>query len=196
MSDHLDVRVSDAERERVAATLREHCATGRLTLEELSERLDETYRAQTGSELEAALRELPVEVAGRSRRSPKRFTIAIFSGVDRKGRWRVPRRSFVLSLFGGSDLDLRQAELDSDVATIFVFDIFGGTDLYVPEGVDLDVGGFGIFGAVDEHGRDVPPQHGAPLLRVRAFALFGGTDVWRVPPDAEGTLREVRRSRS
>src|SRR5919204_4117797 len=31
----------------VAASLREHCAAGRLTLEELSERLDEAYRART-----------------------------------------------------------------------------------------------------------------------------------------------------
>ena len=129
MSGDLDVRASDAERERVAASLREHCAAGRLTLEELSARLDEAYRARTGGELEAALRELPVEATIRPRRSPKRFSIAIFGGVERKGRWRVPRRSFALSLFGGADLDLRHAKLDSDVVTIFVVDVFGATDL-------------------------------------------------------------------
>jgi hypothetical protein len=145
------------------------------------------------AELEAALRELPVEAVTRPRRSPKRFSIAIFSGVERKGRWRVPRRSFALSLFGGADLDLRHAEIDSDVVTIIVVDVFGGTDLYVPEGVEVDVGGVALFGAVDEHGRDTPPRLGAPLVRVRALALFGGTDVWRAPPGSEGTLRRVRR---
>jgi hypothetical protein len=173
--------------------LREHCASGRLTLEELSERLDETYRARTSGELGSVLRELPEEAGPRPRRSPKRFTIAIFSGVDRRGRWRVPRRSFVLSLFGGSDLDLRHAEIDSDVVTIVVFDIFGGTDIYVPEGVEVDVGGFGMFGAVDEHGADKPSGPGAPLVRVRALALFGGTDVWRVPPGAEADARKLWR---
>jgi hypothetical protein len=33
VSEELDLRVSDAERERVAVSLREHCAAGRLTLE-------------------------------------------------------------------------------------------------------------------------------------------------------------------
>jgi hypothetical protein len=193
VSDDLDVRVSDAERERVAVTLREHCAAGRLTLEELSTRLDEAYRARTGGELEATLRELPASPAQPPRRSPKRFTIAIFSGIERKGRWRVPRRSFVLSLFGGCDLDLRHAEIESDTVTIVVADVFGGTDLYVPEGVEVDVGGFALFGGVDEHGRDAPPRLGSPLVRVRALALFGGTDVWRVPAGAEGSLRSVRR---
>jgi Domain of unknown function (DUF1707)/Cell wall-active antibiotics response 4TMS YvqF len=193
VSDELDVRVSDAERERVALSLREHCAAGRLTLEELSTRLDEAYRARTGAELEAALRELPAQPATRSRRSPKHFSIAIFSGVERKGRWRVPRRSFSLSLFGGTDLDLRHAEIDAETVTIFVVAIFGGTDLYVPEGVDLDVGGFALFGGLDEHGGDAPAPVGAPLVRVRALALFGGADVWRVPHGAEGSLRQVRR---
>ena len=193
MSDELDVRVSDDDRERVAVALREHCAAGRLTLEELSERLDEAYRARTSGELESALRELPDDAPPRPRRSPKRFTIAIFSGVERRGRWRGPRRAVVLSRFGGSDHAQRHAEIDSDVVTIVIFDIFGGTDVYVPEGVEVDMGGFGIFGGVDEHGPDKPPRHGAPLVRVRAFALFGGTDVWRVPAGIERSKRQLRR---
>jgi hypothetical protein len=196
VSDELDLRVSDEERERVAGALREHCAEGRLTLEELSERLDEAYRARTGGELEMVLRELPAQAAARPRRAPKRFTIAIFSGVERRGRWRVPRRSFVFTLFGGSDLDLRHAEIDSDVVTIWVFELFGGADVYVPEGVEVDVGGFALFGGIDEHGTDEPPRPGSPLVRIRGLALFGGTDVWRVPAGAEANVRELsRRSR-
>jgi uncharacterized protein DUF1707 len=193
MSDDLDIRVSDADRERVAVALREHCAEGRLDLEELSERLDEAYRARTGGELEAALRELPAEAPSRPRRSRKRFTISIFSGVERKGRWRVPRRSFVFTLFGGSDLDVRHAEIEDEVVSFFVVDIFGGTDIYLPEGVEVDVGGFSLFGGLDEHGRDTPPKLGSPLVRVRALTLFGGTDVWRLPPGSGRSLRELLR---
>ena len=184
VSDELDLRASDAERERVAVSLREHCAAGRLTLEELSERLDEAYRARTAGELERALRELPAEAAPRPRRSPTRFTVSIFGGVERKGRWRVPRRSFVLTLLGGSDLDLRHAEIDSDVVTIWVFAILGGADIYVPEGVEVDARGFALLGGIDEHGMDTPPRPGSPLVRVRSLALLGGADVWRVPPGA------------
>jgi hypothetical protein len=193
VSGELEQRVSDAERERVAGALREHCAAGRLTLEELSERLGEAYRARTAGELEATLRELPAEQPPRSRRAAKRFTISIFGGTDRKGRWRVPRRAFVLSLFGGSDLDLRQALIDHEVVTFFVLDLFGGTDFYVPEGIEADVGGFALFGGVGEHGRDLPPKVGSPLVRVRSLTLFGGTDLWRIPPGEEVSFRTLRR---
>jgi Domain of unknown function (DUF1707)/Cell wall-active antibiotics response 4TMS YvqF len=193
VSDELDLRASDAERERVAVALREHCAAGRLTLEELSERLDEAYRARTAGELEKALRELPTEAAPRPRRSPKRFTISILGGVERRGRWRVPRRSFVLSLLGGSDLDLRQAEIDADVVTIWTFAVIGGVDIYVPEGVEVDAGGFALLGGVDEHGADTPPRPGSPLVRVRCLALIGGADIWRVPPGGKADARELSR---
>jgi len=193
VSDELDLRVSDAQREEAAVALREHCAEGRLTLEELSQRLDEAYRARTAGELAQVLRELPAEAAPRPRRSPKRFTIAIFGGVERRGRWRVPRRSFVLTLFGGSDLDLRQAEIDSDVVTIWTFALFGGADVYVPEGVEVDAAGLALFGGIDEHGADVPARPGTPLVRVRGLALFGGTDIWRVPPGGRADALELSR---
>ena len=43
MATGYNVRVGDADREAVAAQLREHYADGRLTLEELNERLDQTF---------------------------------------------------------------------------------------------------------------------------------------------------------
>ena len=54
-----NVRVSDAEREAVVGMLRRHTGDGRLTLEEFEERVDEVFRARTGDDLRAALRELP-----------------------------------------------------------------------------------------------------------------------------------------
>lgn len=53
-------RVSDAEREEVAALLRRHVADGRLDLDEFSDRLDDVYRAKTSPQLEATLRDLPI----------------------------------------------------------------------------------------------------------------------------------------
>lgn len=53
------LRASDAERERTATLLREHCGAGRLTPEELSERLDAAYGARTVGELDALLHDLP-----------------------------------------------------------------------------------------------------------------------------------------
>ena len=52
-------RVSDAERERVVRDLTKHCGDGRLTLDELEERVAEVYAATTRADIEHALRELP-----------------------------------------------------------------------------------------------------------------------------------------
>jgi hypothetical protein len=53
------LRASDAERERTATLLRDHAAAGRLTPEELDERLDVAYAARTVGELDALTNDLP-----------------------------------------------------------------------------------------------------------------------------------------
>ena len=59
MATGYNVRVGDADREAVAAQLREHFADGRLTLEELNERLDQTFAAKTKADLNTVMRDLP-----------------------------------------------------------------------------------------------------------------------------------------
>ena len=59
MATGYNVRVGDADREAVAAQLREHYADGRLTLEELNERLDQTFAAKTKADLNTVMRDLP-----------------------------------------------------------------------------------------------------------------------------------------
>lgn len=58
-TDPLNLRASDAEREHAASEIREHFAAGRLTAEELSERLEAAYRAKTVRELVALREDLP-----------------------------------------------------------------------------------------------------------------------------------------
>jgi Domain of unknown function (DUF1707) len=54
-----NLRIGDAERDAAAASLREHYAQGRLTLEEFNERLDAVYKATTQSQLSLITRDLP-----------------------------------------------------------------------------------------------------------------------------------------
>ncbi len=53
------IRASDADRDRAAEALREHHATGRLTVEEFQERLDRVYAAKTVGELDDVMADLP-----------------------------------------------------------------------------------------------------------------------------------------
>lgn len=59
MASGYEMRVGDAEREATAAELREHYASGRLTLDELNERLDTAFAAKTRGDLDALMRDLP-----------------------------------------------------------------------------------------------------------------------------------------
>jgi hypothetical protein len=59
MATGYNLRVGDADREATAAQLREHYADGRLTLDELNERLDQTFAAKTKADLNTVMRDLP-----------------------------------------------------------------------------------------------------------------------------------------
>jgi len=59
MVSDFQMRVSDAEREAAATELREHYAAGRLTLDELNERLDKAFAAKTRADLSALMTDLP-----------------------------------------------------------------------------------------------------------------------------------------
>ena len=185
-------RASDADRERAVLALREHTAVGRLTLEEFAERTERAYAARTVDELEAVGRDLPAAASAESRRRPKWLAAALFANTVRTGRWRMPRFGLGFVLFGDLDLDLRQAELRESKASLTVLMLFGNVDVYVPEGVEVDFGGLGVFGHQRQWGRDVPPLPGTPLVRVRILSLFGTADLWRVPAAWVGrSFREV-----
>jgi len=96
--------------------------------------------------------------------------------------------------FGNIDLDLRQATLEGDVITIVAFGMFGAIDVYVPEGVEVDLHGFALFGHKRANGNDPAPRLGSPLVRVFAVSAFAGIDVWRVPLSwTQKTWREIIR---
>jgi len=97
------VRASDAEREQAVGLLRQQVASGRLTLEEFSERIDVAYEARTVDELTALSADLPA--AAPTGRRPRRLTAAAFGNVEVTGRWRMPKWKLVLVLFGDVPLD-------------------------------------------------------------------------------------------
>lgn len=86
MSTDPSMRASDAERDAVAAQLREAHAEGRLTLEEFDQRLDATYAARTLGDLAALTRDLPVP-AGRGREVARRDRHPPARSRDRSSDW-------------------------------------------------------------------------------------------------------------
>jgi hypothetical protein len=187
-----NLRASDADRDQVATLLSTAYAEGRLTREEHDERVDQLMAAKTFDDLIPITRDLvvvgsPPPVA--APQSASRFTIdatgqdlqpdkmiAIFGGVTRTGRWRVRKKIQAFALFGGMDLDLRDAVFEAPVVEIAGFWCFGGLDMKVPEGLHVRDQTAGIFGGTDV--RDIgDPVPGAPTLVIKGVALFGGVSV-------------------
>jgi len=179
-----EVRVSDADRDAAAGRLRDASVEGRLTLDELAERLERAYAARTAGELEPVVADLPETrspAPPARRRSPRRLVVSIMGGTSLRGRFRVSGRLTAISFMGGCDVDLRLAEIDGDTVTVLCLALMGGTSVIVPEGVEVDESGFALMGGRDVKVKDVPPLPGTPLVRVRAFALMGGTSVRSKP---------------
>jgi hypothetical protein len=187
-----NLRASDADRDQVATLLSTAYAEGRLSREEHDERIDQLMAAKTFDDLLPITQDLvivgpPAPVA--TPQSSSRFAIdttgqnaesdkmiAIFGGVTRKGRWRVRKNTHALALFGGMDLDLRDAIFEAPVVEISGFWCFGGLDMKVPEGIEIQDQTAGIFGGTDV--RDVgDPAPGAPMLVIKGVSLFGGVSI-------------------
>jgi len=182
------LRASDADRDRAASVLNEALAEGRLTADEHSERLDSIYAAKTQADLVPLLEDLPVPAASASpvpvtSGAPERTyhggpIVAIFGGAVRKGRWRVPPSSTVVTVFGGADIDLRDAILPGREVTIRAVSVFGGMSITVPPEMRVVDSGVAIFGGRDVSGETAESEGpNAPLLRIKGACVFGGISI-------------------
>ncbi|MEX2425455.1 MAG: LiaF domain-containing protein [Thermomicrobiaceae bacterium] len=103
---------------------------------------------------------------------------AIFGGQTTVARSESFSGGSLTALFGGIDLDLRQAHLAPDGAGIETFSAFGGINVIVPRGWRVTVTGMPLFAAYEDSvDRSVEPEPGAPQLVVSGVALFGGVEV-------------------
>ena len=174
-----ELRVSDDDREATVARLRVAGGEGRLTLEELAERVELADAARTRRDLDALTADLPLtHAATAGERKDRGWIVAIMGGAERKGRWRPARHTIVVTVMGGAELDLREAEL-ADGIHITAVTIMGGIGIAVPEGVSVEMGGFAFMGTNGGPRDKVPPLPDAPTVSVRAFSLMGGVGVER-----------------
>jgi hypothetical protein len=191
------LRVSDAERDAVLRTLGDQAAVGRLTLDELEDRSGRALTAKTRGELATLTSDLPADSpasAAPSRKKPVRWMVAIMGGSHRRGRFRAVGQINAVAIMGGDEIDLREAEIDGGELTFTLFAFMGGANIYIPDSVDLEVGGFSFMGGHEEIGSDRPPRSGAPVIRVRIYNVMGGASIYRLPPEARGvSLKEARR---
>jgi hypothetical protein len=183
------LRASDADRDAAASVINNALAEGRLTAEEHSDRLDAIYSAKTQGELVPVIDDLPAAgaaaapAAASAQAAPARRgsrIIAIFGGATRKGVWQPEPIMQVVAVFGGIELDFREAVLTGNEVVVHATTVLGGMEITVPPEMRVIDNGIAILGGREVAG-DSPESGapGAPVLRIEGACVLGGIEVKR-----------------
>ena len=103
-------------------------------------------------------------------------SFSVFSGLNFKTDSPSFEGGRIGAVFGGAEVDLRQANL-APGAALDVFTAFGGVEISVPRGWRVDINGFPIFGGFDNATSNEGLAGDAPHLEIDATVLFGGLEV-------------------
>ena len=196
--------------------LMEHFANDVMDVDEFELRVGAAHSASTSDELKELLRDLPgggdlpAVVGARGSTMPahvsdysvtsadqvkeKQFVVAAMAGTVRKGRWAPARKNYAVCVMGGVELDFREAILGPGVTEVQVFTMWGGVEIIVPPGLNVESHGIALMGGF-EHAADstLVPDPGAPTLRITGVALMAGVDI--SVRHAGESARDARRRR-
>ena len=101
--------------------------------------------------------------------------MAVFSGSDRVYTDEVFSGSNLAAIFGGVNLDLRNAKFEKDTA-IKAFALFGGIDIIVPDDVKVKLRSGFIFGGFSDD-RKKASEKGKHTIYIDAAGAFGGVSI-------------------
>lgn len=180
----LDLRASDADRDRVAAVLGGALATGRLTTTEHAERLDAVYAAKTMGDLVPLTRDLPAEDAGSpadaaAMPATDRVVVAArFSKLIRSGRWVAGRHTRLTSRFGALIVNLTEAVLPGREITLETDAFCGKLIVVVPADAHVIDEGGALFAKRVVYGQG-PADADGPVIRIVGDARFSKVAVHR-----------------
>jgi len=187
LASQAGLRASHVDRDRVVELLRVAAGDGRLTAEELDERLEAALTARTCGELAALTTDLPAgpgpSAPGPPVPEPKDLARIDCRGssVKRDGRWLVPLRMEVRVTGGSVTLDFTEAVILRPSLLIDAEVSASRLTLVTKPGVVVDtdqVAADGSYVKVRAHGGpDVPV-----ILRIRVSGKVSGGHLTARPP--------------
>jgi Domain of unknown function (DUF1707) len=179
------IRISDADRERAAARLQQALAEGRITLDELEERLAVVYSARYAADLLPPFADLPgddvvpVQQAAPVPPQSADRPLLLRAGMGtlkRSGPWTVPSRIRVQSVMGSVILDFCDTTVPPVVDIALELGA-GSARLLLPDGASADVDGMlSGMGTVRSKVASAPVP-GRPHFRVHGRSAMGSVTV-------------------
>ena len=187
----------DHTRQITIDALCEHFANDVMSVEEFERRVDGAHKASSNAELRELLRDLPggnlpavpgeasspatardYTVTTRDRVKERSFAVAVMGGTRRAGRWSPARTNYTIAVMGGAEIDFREAVMGPGVTEIQVFTLWGGVEVIVPPGMNVESHGIALMGGFEHAGDQLhSPDPNAPTLRITGLALMAGVDI-------------------
>jgi Domain of unknown function (DUF1707) len=182
-----ELRASHQDRERAAEIIRIAAGDGRLTADELDQRLEAALTARTTSELTALTADLPADlpaVPGQPGTAQPKDLVKIETmggSASRVGDWVVPRRMEIRATGGNVKLDFTDAVITGPTLSIDATVRGGNLTVVTRPGLGIDTDAVKIVGG----NLRVRPARGPKrpvILRVElAGVVWGGNAVVRPP---------------
>ncbi len=184
--------VTELQRAQVIQRLADAFAADRISMDELDARLTRLYQARTLAQLDELLEDpsspgMSIERPAAAARPAQEFAlpdrgvgIAVMGGFERAEGWVLPRHFKAVAVMGGVKLDLRDARIAPGVSEIEVLAVWGGVEIWVPDGVRVEVVGMAVMGGFEaKSGLSSLDDPNAPVLRISGFVLMGGAEIKR-----------------
>ena len=183
-TDRGALRASHADRDQVAEVLRVAAGDGRLSPDELDERLERALTAQTYAELATLIADLPASGTAVSPAAASKELIRLHASsghAERRGRWVVPKRMDLKVSSGHITLDFTEAVITQPALHIDAEVRSGHNTLITKPGIAVDADDVTVrSGHVVVHapwGSDVPV-----LLRIDIAGACGSGHITARPP--------------
>jgi hypothetical protein len=176
-----EFRASYEDRDRVVELLRIAAGDGRLSADELDQRLEMALTARTYGELAALTKDLPDGAASAAPAEPKDvLRIDVTSArTQRDGRWVVPKRMEIKVGSGSVRLDFTEAVITQATLRIDVEVNSGSVVLITRPGIVVEADDIAVrSGSVKVE----PPGEAPTVLRIQVAGKVGSGRVKARPP--------------
>jgi hypothetical protein len=179
------LRASHTDRDEVVEKLRVAAGDGRLTPEELDERLEAALTARTYGELAALTADLPAGGPQGSAAPAPAVPLLEFDqwggNVTRTGRWVTPASIKARVVGGNVKLDFTEAHLSHPTLPIEANVQGGNLILVVKPGISVETNRLAMLGGNVKYGKGTDRQDPVVLRVELSGRLLGGNVVVRLP---------------
>lgn len=105
---------------------------------------------------------------------------AVFGGIQKRLNGKQFRGGQLHAMFGGIEIDMRDADIAENEAILSAHSVFGGIELRVPETWYVAARGQGVFGGFTDSTKYTgpgDPDKPKKTLIVTGMAVFGGVEI-------------------